>query len=174
MQSLNESLQSFGKSPIKKKRLDEGKYPTSKMKIIEKAVKTRILDIPKSVNSSAVSPSPDDEILRQLKKNFQDLMTSKSLEVTILTVLPNSWSIRKVQEVFPSASNYMIRKTKQLVMDQGIMYSPNPKRGKTLNKVTVEVVKSFFYSDEVSRVMPGKKKDYVSIKVSGVKIHEQK
>jgi hypothetical protein len=34
-------------------------------------------------------------------------------------------------------------------------------------------VKSFYNSDEVSRVMPGKK-DYVSIKVSGVKIHEQK
>jgi hypothetical protein len=41
-----------------------------------------------------------------------------------------------------------------------------------INEVTVEVVKSFYNSDEVSRVMPGKK-DYISIKVSGVKIHEQ-
>jgi hypothetical protein len=40
MQSLNESFQSIGESPIKKKRLGEGKYPTSKMKRIEKAVKT--------------------------------------------------------------------------------------------------------------------------------------
>jgi hypothetical protein len=60
--------------------------------------------------------------------------------VTILTVLPKSWSIQKVQEVFPSDSNYMIRIAKQLVMDQGIMSSPNPKPGKTLNEVTVEVV----------------------------------
>jgi hypothetical protein len=51
--------------------------------------------------------------------------------------------------------------------------SANPKPGKTLNEVTVEVVKSFYNSEEVSRVMPGKK-DYISIKVSGVKIHEQK
>jgi hypothetical protein len=36
MQSLNESLQSIGESPIKKKRMGEGKYPTSKMKRIEK------------------------------------------------------------------------------------------------------------------------------------------
>jgi hypothetical protein len=37
----------------------------------------------------------------------------------------------------------------------------------------LQAVKSFYNSDEVSRVMPGKK-DYISIKVSGVKIHEQK
>jgi hypothetical protein len=93
--------------------------------------------------------------------------------VTILTIPPKSWSIRKVQEVFPSASNYMIRRANQLVMDQGIMSSPNAKPGKTLNKITVEVVKSFYNSDEVGRVMTGKK-DNISIKVSGVKIHEQK
>jgi hypothetical protein len=39
MQSLNESFQSSGESPIKKKRLDEGKYPTRKIKITEKALK---------------------------------------------------------------------------------------------------------------------------------------
>jgi hypothetical protein len=72
MQSLNESLQSIGESPIKNKRLGEGKYPTSKMKRTEKAVKTRILNIPENVNSSAVSPSPDAEILKQKNEKFQD------------------------------------------------------------------------------------------------------
>jgi hypothetical protein len=52
----------------------------------------------------------------------------------------------------------MIRRAKQLVMNQGIMPSPNPKPGKTLNKVTAEGVKNFYNSDEVSKVMPGKKK----------------
>jgi hypothetical protein len=70
MQSLNESLQSIGESPIKKKRHGEGKYPTSKMKRIEKAVKT-ILNIPENVNSSVVSSLPDAEILKQLKENFK-------------------------------------------------------------------------------------------------------
>jgi hypothetical protein len=54
----------------------------------------------------------------------------------------------------------MIRRAKQLVMDHGIMSSPYPKPGKILNKVTVEVIKSFYNSDEVNRVMPGKKITY--------------
>jgi hypothetical protein len=57
-------------------------------------------------------------------------------------------------------------------MNQSIMSSPNPEPGKTLHKFTFEVVKSFYNSDEVSRVMRGRK-DYISIKVSGVRIHEQ-
>jgi hypothetical protein len=76
MQSLNESLQSIGDSPIKKKRLGEGKYPTRKMKRIGKAVKTRILNIPENVSSIAVSPLPDSEILKQLKEKFKDSVTS--------------------------------------------------------------------------------------------------
>jgi hypothetical protein len=79
-------------------------------------------------------------------------MTSKSLKVIILTILPKSWSIRKVK-MFPSASNSMIRRSKHLVMDQGTMSSPNPKPGKTLNELTIEGIKSFCSSDEVSRVL---------------------
>jgi hypothetical protein len=58
-------------------------------------------------------------------------------------------------------------------VDQGVISSPNPNSGKTLNEVTAEVVKSFYNSDEVSRPMSGEK-DYISIEVSGVKIREQK
>jgi hypothetical protein len=53
------------------------------MKRIEKAVKTRILNIPENVSSSAVCPLPDAEILKQLEEKFQDSTTSKSLKVTI-------------------------------------------------------------------------------------------
>jgi hypothetical protein len=67
--------------------------------------------------------------------------------VTILTILLKSWSIQKVQEVFPSASNFL-RRAKQLVTDQGILSSPNPRPGKNLNKVTVEVVESFCNCDQ--------------------------
>jgi hypothetical protein len=43
-------------------------------------------------------------------------------------------------------------------MNKGIMSLPNLKPGKTLNKVTAEVVRSFCNSDELRRVMCGKKR----------------
>jgi hypothetical protein len=43
-------------------------------------------------------------------------------------ILAKCWSIWKVKHVFRTASNYMIRRAEQLVMDQG-MSSPNPKPG---------------------------------------------
>jgi hypothetical protein len=92
-------------------------------------------------------------------------------EVTIFTILPKNWSNQKVQEIISSPPNCMIRRAKQPVMYQGFMSSPNPRTGKTLNEVTVEVIKSFCNSEEVSRVMPNKK-DYTSIKVCDVKVHE--
>jgi hypothetical protein len=130
MESLNENVQSIGKSPFKKKRLGEGKYPISKIERIEKAVKTRILNIPENVNSSAVFQLPDAEILKQLKEKFQDSMTSKSLKVTILTILPKSCSIWKVQEVFPSAANCMIRRASSLIWTKALCLHIIPNQAK--------------------------------------------
>ena len=38
-------------------------------------------------------------------------------KLQVLTVLPKSWTVQKVQEEF-GASNYMIRKAKALVREQ--------------------------------------------------------
>jgi hypothetical protein len=80
----------------------EGKCPTGEKKRIENAVKKKILNITENVSSGAVSHSRDAEMLKEI---FQDSVTSESLRVTILTVLPESWSIWKVQEVLPNASD---------------------------------------------------------------------
>ena len=60
-------------------------------------------------------------------------------------------------------SNYMARKAKELVKQKGILSTPNPIHGHTLTVETSDLVKSFYESDEVSRMMPGKK-DYVSVR----------
>jgi hypothetical protein len=57
-------------------------------------------------------------------------------------------------------------------MDQGIMSSPNPKSGKALNKFTAEIVKNFYSRDKASRLMSSGK-DYISIEISVVRLHEQ-
>ena len=73
-------------------------------------------------------------MITQLKDKFETA-TKRSVKVLVLTVLPKSWTIRKVQEEF-GASNYMVRKAKELVrkresyqlqiQNQAILYQQKP------------------------------------------------
>lgn len=57
----------------------------------------------------------------------------------------------------------MLGKQKKLLKEKGILESPNQKPGKTLSNKIVGNIQAFNESDEISRVMPGKK-DCVTIK----------
>jgi hypothetical protein len=70
MQSLDQTLQLIGESPFKKKKLGKVKYPASKMKRIESAVKTKILNFPENINSNAVSSSPTTGFFKTLEGKF--------------------------------------------------------------------------------------------------------
>jgi len=73
----------------------------------------------------------DSEIIGQLKfKEKFHASANKSQKVQILTILPKSWSVIKVQEEF-EASNYMTGKAKKLLKEQGIFSSSNPKHSFT-------------------------------------------
>ena len=49
-----------------------------------------------------------------------------------------------------AVSNYMARKAKDLVKDQGILSSPNPKHGSSsLSQATISLVQVFYELDEV-------------------------
>lgn len=62
-------------------------------------------------------------MIAQLKEKFYST-TERSEKVQVLTVLPKSWPIRRVQSEF-GASNYILRKAKDLVKEKG-MSTPNP------------------------------------------------
>ena len=70
-------------------------------------------------------------------------------------------------------SNYMARKSKELVKEKGILSTPNPKPGSSLPQETTDLVIQFYESDDISRVMPGKK-DFVSVRKEGRRVHVQK
>ena len=89
-----------------------------------------------------------------------------------MTLLPMSWSIKKIENEF-KASNYMVRKAKTLVKSRGILSMPNPNHGHSLCDDTIVMVQNFYESDEINRVMPGKK-DCISIKVNNTRISDQK
>ena len=111
------------------------------------------------------------EMIQQLKEKFQ-ATTKMNEHLQILTVLPKRWSVKKIQQEF-GVSTYMAQKSKKLVNKKGVLSLPDPKPGPSLLPETVDIVHAFYESDDISRVMPGKK-DFVSVKKEGKRVHVQK
>ncbi len=79
----------------------------------------------------------------------------------MLTVLPKSWSLKKIQQEF-GVSEYLAWQSKKLVEERGILSLPGPLRRHSLRRhslpsETVDTVCTFYESDDIGRVMPGKK-----------------
>ena len=123
----------------------------------------------KEVIGGVQESTDDGEMISQLKEKY--LTANRSEKVQILTTLPDSWSIKKVECEF-GASNFMVRKAKQLVK-KGIMSTPNPKPGRTLSQRSVDLVTTFYENDENSRLMPGKK-DCISVRKTEGRVNIQK
>ena len=66
----------------------------------------------------------------------------------------------------------MARQSKKLVEESGILSLPGLACGPSLPSETVSIASSFYESDDISHVMPGKK-DFVSVK-EGKREHIQK
>ena len=111
-----------------------------------------------------------EEIVNQLKEKF-NTTEKRSEKLQILTVLPKSWSRSKIQEEF-KVTQYMARQAKNLVKEKGVMALPN-KRLPTFSKETENIILHFYKSEEISRIMPGKK-DYKPVRKGGFKVQEQK
>ena len=121
--------------------------------------------------ASSTHQDDESEIILQLKEKFQ-ATTKTSEQLQILTVLPRSWTRKRIQSEF-GVSDYMARKCKQLVQEKGVFSTPDPKPGPSLPPETMQIVTEFYQSDEVSRIMPGRK-DFVSVKKEGKREHVQK
>lgn len=124
------------------------------------------------IQDAESSDSGDDgEIIKQLKEKFHTT-AERSEKVRVLTVLPKSWSMRRIQAEF-GPSDYMVRRARELVKQKGILSTPNLKPGHSIAAETCESVCRFYDSDEVSRIMPGKK-DFVSVRLGEKREHFQK
>jgi len=110
-------------------------------------------------------------MIQQLKEKLRETKR-RSEQVQVLTVLPKSWSVKKVQQEF-GVSGYLARQSRKLVEERGILSLPGPSRGPSLPPETVIAVCSFYESDDISRIMPGKK-DFVSVKKEEKREHIQK
>lgn len=172
---VNASLKELKESPVHKRKLKD--FPTYGAEKLQK-----ISDKYESLLAKAGGSASMDSFERQfykttmsaLKEKFQESSSNKD-KIGVLSIALSSMSIRAVAEEFESvgATAYMVRKTASLMHDQGILPTPQPKKGRPLQPETVELIKQYYEDDEVSRQMPGKK-DCVSVKEDGKKCSNKK
>lgn len=113
-----------------------------------------------------------EQLIEGLKEKFRSLPENDPLRVSILTILPDCWTLRDIEEEF-DVSRRMAKKARDLRHESGILASPEPKKGKPLPDSTVEKVVEYYSSDANSRVMPNKK-DIVKIRKGNNIIHAPK
>lgn len=111
------------------------------------------------------------EVLNQIKEKLKS-STSKAEKFQLLTLAPKSYSRNELMPEF-GISDRLARKVKKLVQEQGILSLPNPKKEKPLNPETEILVKNFYESDDISRLLPGVK-DCMSVKINDKKVLVQK
>lgn len=170
IQNLNISLAALGVSPINSKKFRSHKAKTTKLDNIHQYLKQKFLTSDDDCEHSD-NVGNDNEIIVELKEKFSKV-NDFSEKVSILTVVPRSWSVRKIEKEF-HCSFHIARKAKFLHETEGILSSPNPKLGRIVPDDVKSLVRNFYKSDDCSRVMPGKK-DFVSVSVDGEKVHKQK
>lgn len=160
VETLNASLHELGESPLDSKKINSMTYASNKIQKINSAMKRKLFTAVEE-SSDEDTELLEDSILNKLKLNFSNC-TSRVKKLMILTCLPESWSVRKIMREF-NAPNYMVRQSKKILKDKGMLESPNQKPGKSLSPEVVAAVRSYYESDEISRVLPGMK-DCVSVK----------
>lgn len=154
VQSLNISLEQLGESPISRKRMKCKKYGTSKVRKISSTMKRKLfVAAAESSSSESDNDIEKSEVVKNLKIKFSSC-TNRTKKLMLLTCLPENWSIRKIMREF-DAPNYMVRQAKRILKEKGFLEGPNLKPGKNLPIETVEIVRSFYEQDEISRAMPG-------------------
>lgn len=105
------------------------------------------------------------EIVKKMKNLFQNPLTSNLKKNEILTLMPDSWSDRKVAKLF-CCSRSLVMKARQ--------GTDNKNCGHPLSDEVKNSIINFYENDVNSRILPGKK-DFISVKqVDGTRIHVPK
>lgn len=93
IQYLNTSLSALGISPINSKKLRSREARLTKLENIHEQLKQKLLSDPDDSDDYIINN--DNEIIAELKAKFNSV-DDFSEKVSILTVLPKSWTSRKI------------------------------------------------------------------------------
>ena len=93
----------------------------------------------------------------------EKLKLANKEKVKLLTIMLVSWSIQQTANLFKE----MLKQT------NSILRKPKEKTSKPISDELKQAVEHFYESDQYFKMCPGKK-EFVSIKIDGVKQHKQK
>jgi hypothetical protein len=120
---LNETLTAIGESPIVKRKMSTRPlYAEKKAKAINTAVKKKLELVAGKVIPEVETldhESEYQEMIGQLKDKFKECK-KRSERVQVLTVLPRSWTVKRIEQEFET-TNYIAKKAKKLVKVSGIL-----------------------------------------------------
>ncbi|KAG1681437.1 Chimeric ERCC6-PGBD3 protein [Nymphon striatum] len=149
---LNKSMLAIGESPIKQRKLSTQKrYPEEKLQQIESTIRKK-LNLKSPTSTETEDPQYEKELVElidQLKEKYKE-SKERSIKMQILTVLPKSWTIRRIEEEF-EVSNWMARAAKKLMNEKGAMSTPNPKQGRPMSIDVLNKVDAFYKKGEPAK-----------------------
>lgn len=181
--TVNTSLTSAGFSPMKEKvsSRDKVKYGKRKATEVKEAAVSQLATVLRVQRDDIDRPPQEDCIkcadMQQLIADLKQKLTvtdSKEKKIKILTLAPQSWTVQRTTSEF-AVSEYMVKKARSIRKEFGILPDefPAKKGSRELPRATVEQVIGFYQSDEYSRMCPGKK-EFVSVKIEGQRVQQQK
>ena len=121
-----------------KKKMQSKIHSTGKAKKISMAFKKKLL-----VNAFTddEDENSQDEFFVHVKKVYNSF-TSRKKKLQLLTLMPDSWSVRKIMQEF-SVPNYLVRQATTLSKKKSALSGPDLKPGKSLPHHTIDIVKGF-------------------------------
>ena len=90
------------------------------------------------------------------------IQSKQNEQIQLMTLVSESWTITEIVTKFPCVTRYMVRQSRKLLKEKGLLAMPDSKRGKNLSEETVVLVKQFYCDDEFTRLIPDKT-NFISI-----------
>ena len=184
-EKLDTSFKSLGCFPIETRNIPVTKrsYYSRKVSQIASATKVKIakvMDIDESEfdrdkGKTHHQSHCDSQLHRQIKLLYlkeKCEISSRQEKQRLLNLVPDTWTIKQTSEEF-GVSNRLVKQARQLKKEKGILGEPESKKGRTLDMATIQRVRAFYEDDEYSRMRPPKK-EFVSVRIDGKKVHKQK
>ena len=182
---VNSALANLDLTPLKTGQLAPSSRKTKgkqKLKSAKKKLKRKLevsLDVDLDDSSESDKEMKSKEVndlkkhravLQELKEKFNN-SNSYAERVQILTLSP--FGIARTMKEF-GATQYMVRKSREVKAKRGILGQSNKRRGKALSEELKAEVVAFYELDENSRMCPGMKDTVKDLDKDGETVKHQK